>query len=213
MRELFRAGALALVLSAAGGIAAAQQPAEPSRSQGDQKVESGRTQQLAPAGKDDEGLSRIPTDHPGNIDGEKGNTAGHTPEDGQAIGAAPSDPHSADGGNNPAAVTETTPAKHSPVNAEKDAHWWLDRGQELTAEQKQEIYAQLAGNGAQKGAGKRIFAEPSAVIPYDANLFDIPRGLAADIPYIGGFKYVVEQNKVVLVDPVNGTVAAVIEGQ
>jgi preprotein translocase subunit SecA len=57
----------------------------------------------------------------------------------------------------------------------------------------------------------QIFAKPSAEIPLGAKLYDLPQDLAAKIPYVEDFKYVVDQNKVVLVDPVNGTVAAVIE--
>jgi hypothetical protein len=42
-------------------------------------------------------------------------------------------------------------------------------------------------------------------------LYEIPKDLAGQIPYIENFKYVVDQNRVVLVDTVNGVVAAVIE--
>jgi hypothetical protein len=136
-----------------------------------------------------------------------------SPPQDQVIGPPNAGPVPArgDGLDIPGASAQTAPAKHSPENAAKDDHWWLDRGQDLTAEQKQAIYAQLARNGAQAGAGMQIFAEPSAVVPYDAKLYDMPRELAAQIPSIDEYKYVVDQNKVVLVDSVNGTVAAVIE--
>jgi hypothetical protein len=114
-------------------------------------------------------------------------------------------------GELPGASPGTYPSTLSMANAARDAHWWLDRGLALTDEQKRTIYRTLARDGAQAGAGVRIFAEPSAVVPPDARLHEIPRDLAGQIPYIGDFKYVVEQNKVVLVDPVNSDVAAVIQ--
>jgi hypothetical protein len=110
----------------------------------------------------------------------------------------------------PGASAETMPAKFSAENDAKDAHWWLDRGLALSPEQKQKIYALLARDGAQKGPGTQIFAEPSAELPLGTRVHEIPGELAAEIPYIKSFKYVVDQSKVVLVDSVNGTVAAVI---
>lgn len=136
-----------------------------------------------------------------------------SPPQHQVIGPPNAGPVAArgDGIDLPGASSQTYPALLSPENDARDAHWWLDRGLALTDEQKRTIYRQLARDGAQAGAGVRIFAEPSAVVPPDARLHEIPRELAAQIPYIGDFKYVVEQNKVVLVDPVNSDVAAVIE--
>jgi hypothetical protein len=111
----------------------------------------------------------------------------------------------------PGVSRQTAPSTVSPENAAKDDHWWLDRGQDLTAEQKRAIYAQLARDGAKSGPGIQVFAEPSAELPLGAKLYEIPKGLVSEIPAIDKFKYLVDQNKVVLVDPANGTVAAVIE--
>jgi hypothetical protein len=110
----------------------------------------------------------------------------------------------------PGASPQTVPATKSPENAAKDEHWWLDRGLSLSAEQKQQIYRTLARDGARAGAGVGVFAEPSAIVPTDAKLHEVPKELATAIPYIEDFKYFVTQNKVVLVDPVNNVVAAVL---
>lgn len=206
MRDILYAGAVALALVGLGGIAMAQQQ--------DQAQQPQPTQ---PQGKMDQpvGEGQPQGERPGKIDGQEGNTAGSTPEGGQAIGLAPSDPNSTDGAEGAAVndPTETTPAKHSPVMAERDAHWWLDRGQALTPEQKRTIYARLARDGAQAGSGVKVFAEASAIVPPEAELREIPKQLTTEIPYIEDFRYLVEENQVVLVDPVNHNVAAVIGEQ
>jgi hypothetical protein len=136
-----------------------------------------------------------------------------SPPQHQVIGPPNAGPVAAkgDGPVVPGASEQTVPAKLSKENDEKDEHWWLDRGLALSADQRQKIYQQLARDGAQAGAGTGIFAEPSAIVPSDAKLYEVPKDLASAIPYIQRFKYVVAQNKVVLVDPVNGVVAAVID--
>jgi hypothetical protein len=186
MRKSARSSTLAIVLSLAvvGAIAQAQSP---DRAESEAKAKGGQEQ--APA----KGAPDSPPQH-------------------QVIGPPNAGPIAAKG-NGPAvpgASSQTVPSNISTENNAKDEHWWLDRGLALSAEQKQQIYKTLARDGAQAGAGTGIFAEPSAVVPTEAKLHEVPKELAAAIPYIEDFKYVVSQNKVVLVDPVNGVVAAVI---
>jgi hypothetical protein len=194
MRGMAGIGALALMVALAGGVAAQTQ--QPEKSQQTEQQQSGETLKKG-----------------GGPETVKAEGAPDSPPQHQVIGppnAGPV-PLRGDGLDLPGASAQTAPAKHSAANAAKDDHWWLDRGQDLTDEQKQAIYAQLARDGAKAGAGMQIFAKPSAEIPLGAKLYDMPQNLAAKIPYVEDFKYVVDQNKVVLVDPVNGTVAAVIE--
>jgi hypothetical protein len=186
MRKLIQGSTLALLVGLAA-ITAAAQAQSPDRAEGEAKAKGGQEQ--VPA----KGAPDSPAQH-------------------QVIGPPNAGPIAAKG-NGPAipgASPQTEPSNASSENNAKDEHWWLDRGLALTAEQKQQIYKTLARDGAQAGAGTGIFAEPSAVVPTEAKLYEVPKELAAAIPYIEDFKYVVSQNKVVLVDPVNGVVAAVI---
>jgi hypothetical protein len=186
MRKLIQGSALALLVALAAASAAAQAQS-PDRAEGEAKAKGGQEQ--APA----KGAPDSPPQH-------------------QVIGPPNAGPIAMKGEEpaGPGASPQTVPSTVSTENATKDEHWWLDRGLALSPEQKQQIYKTLARDGAQAGAGTGIFAEPSAVVPADAKLYVVPKELAAAIPYIEHFKYVVSQNKVVLVDPVNGVVAAVV---
>jgi hypothetical protein len=186
MRKSVRSGAFAIILALATGSALTQAQS-PDRAESEAKAKGG--QEAAPA----KGAPDSPPQH-------------------QVIGPPNAGPIAAkgDGPVVPGASSQTVPSTMSADNNAKDEHWWLDRGIALSAEQKQQIYKTLARDGAQAGAGIGIFAEPSAVVPTEAKLYEVPKELAAAIPYIEHFKYVVSQNKVVLVDPVNGVVAAVV---
>ena len=185
MQSFLRNGAIAAVITVAVATAAAQAP---DRAEPEAKAKGGA--ETSPA----KGAPDAPPQH-------------------QVIGPPNAGPIAAKGDapGIPGASEQTVPAKLSKENDEKDEHWWLDRGLALSADQKQQIYRQLARDGAQAGAGTNIFAEPSAIVPSDAKLYEVPKDLVSAIPYIQRFKYVVAQNKVVLVDPVNGVVAAVID--
>ena len=186
MRKSVRSGAFAIILALATGSALTQAQS-PDRAESEAKAKGGQEQ--APA----KGAPDSPPQH-------------------QVIGPPNAGPIAAKGEGPavPGASPQTVPSTVSTENAAKDEHWWLDRGLALSPEQKQQIYKTLARDGAQAGAGTGIFAEPSAVVPTEAKLYVVPKELAAAIPYIEHFKYVVSQNKVVLVDPVNGVVAAVV---
>ena len=187
MREMVRISALAIAVALAAGNVAVQ-------AQSTDKAESEAKRQGGPETRAAQGAPDSPPQH-------------------QVIGPPNAGPIAArgDGLDIPGASRQTAPATVSAENAAKDDHWWLDRGQDLSAEQKQAIFAQLARDGAQSGPGTKIFAEPSAELPLGTKLYEIPKGLTSAIPSIDKFKYVVDQNKVVLVDPVSETVAAVIE--
>jgi hypothetical protein len=237
MRIRFAVSTIALAVAIAGSAAAQTQA--PQQDQGSQPAQLNQGSQPAqlnqgsqPAqlnqGSQPAQLNQggQPAQDQGSQPGmkERAEQQGGAPEEKRALGAPDSPPqHQVIGPPNagpvaargegmdiPGASQETVPAKLSQENAAKDDHWWLDRGQDLTAEQKKAIYAQLARDGAQAGPGTQIFAEPSAEIPLGTKLYEMPQPLLAEMPHLQKFKYVVDQNKVVLVDPVNGTVAAVI---
>ena len=187
MRKSVRNSALAIILAFAAGTAVAQAQS-PDRAEPEAKAKGGQETQPA------KGAPDAPPQH-------------------QVIGPPNAGPiaNRGEGPVVPGASMETVPATMSEENNKKDEHWWLDRGLALSPEQKQQIYRTLARDGAKAGAGVGIFAEPSAIVPTEAKLYEVPKELAAAIPYIEDFKYVVAQNKVVLVDPVNNVVAAVID--
>jgi hypothetical protein len=148
----------------------------------------------------------------GGPETQKAQGAPDSPPQHQVIGPPNAGPVAVRGDASPlGSSTQTIPSTLSQENAARDAHWWLDRGLALSDEQKRKIYGQLARDGAQKGPGTTIFAEPSVELPLGTRFYEIPAELSAEVPYIKSFKYLVDQNKVVLVDSVNGVVAAVIE--
>jgi hypothetical protein len=153
-----------------------------------------------------------PVPSTGGPETQKALGAPDSPPQHQVIGPPNAGPVAVRGDESPVgASTQTIPSTLSQENAARDARWWLDRGIALSEEQKRKIYGQLARDGAQKGPGTTIFAEPSVELPVGTKFHEIPAELSAEIPYIKSFKYLVDQNKVVLVDSVNGVVAAVIE--
>lgn len=183
---------VALILGlAAGAPLAAQEP-------GNAPAQSG-----AEAEKSEPGM--VGPDTPENRGGQ-GNPA---PD--QVIGPPSAGPVVNPGADGALLQGETAPAKHSEENAAKDARWWLDRGTALTDEQSREIFATLAGKGEADSSGT-LHAEPSAVIPHDLTLHALPEDLTERIPYIRDFRFVTMDDKVVLIDPVNRVIAAVVEG-
>jgi hypothetical protein len=116
----------------------------------------------------------------------------------------------------PGASAETMPSTLSAENAAKDAHWWLDRTTALSDEQKRTIYRTLAGERkagdqtADGSAAAKIYPEPSVELPVGTKVHELPEELKAQIPYIKNFKYLTADNKILLVDPDDWTVAAVV---
>jgi hypothetical protein len=119
----------------------------------------------------------------------------NNPKDDMVVPKPPSE--GADGMPNakdiPGAGPQTTPSTVSAQNAEKDKHPWLDRGVALTPEQKKAIYNSISTKLDTDGASK--------VKPQD---------VTAKLPAISDLKYVKTNKLVLLVNPPNNTVAAVI---
>lgn len=111
----------------------------------------------------------------------------------------------------PGAGAQTTPSTVSAENAEKDKHAWLDRGVGLTADQKKAIYTSISTKLDTDGASKvKIYGSVSEVLPGDFSAQTLPPDLATKIPSISDLKYVKTNNQVLLVNPGNNTIAAVI---
>jgi len=107
---------------------------------------------------------------------------------------------------------QVAPAKESQINTAKDKQWWLDRGTAVSDEQKRKIHQSIASRSENRiPASKDIHAEASAVLPAWVVLNELPDELRAEIPYIRDFKFVLTENKVLLIDPVGRAVAMVIE--
>jgi hypothetical protein len=228
MRSLLSSAAAVAVILTATGAGLAQQPPQDAAKSSQQDAAETNKKAAQQGGEDTSKLGQQDAGKQGSQDAssQDANKPGVTggPETRRALGAPDSPPQHqvigppnagpvtlrGDGLDIPGASAETAPAKLSPANNAKDEHPWLDRGLALSDEQKKKIYGQLARDGAKSGAGMAIFAEPAAVVPMDARLYEVPAALASEIPYIKDFKFVVDQNKVVLVDPDNNTVAAVL---
>ena len=102
-------------------------------------------------------------------------------------------------------------AKESPIKAENDKRFWLDRGTALSDEQKQKIHQAVASRGENRiPASPDLYAEVSAVLPSWVVLNELSDELRAEIPYIRNFKVVLTENKVLLIGPTR-TVATVID--
>ena len=111
----------------------------------------------------------------------------------------------------PGASAQTMPSTISAENAAKDKHPWLDRGAALSADQKQLIYRSIANKIDTDNASKaKIYGVVSEALPYSVVPQDLPADVTAKIPGIQDLKYVKANNQVLLVNPPNNTVAAVI---
>ena len=111
----------------------------------------------------------------------------------------------------PGASAQTMPSTISAENAAKDKHPWLDRGTGLSADQKQLIYRSIANKPDTDNASKaKIYGVVSEVLPDSVAPQDLPADVTAKIPAIQDLKYVKANNQVLLVNPPNNTVAAVI---
>jgi hypothetical protein len=109
---------------------------------------------------------------------------------------------------------QAAPAKYSARNADQDAHWWLDRGTAFTDQQKLAIRRAIGDRGTPVPRGAGLHPEPSAEVPADIKLRELPNDLKAQIPFLKDFKYVLTQDrKIVLIDPDDSAVAAVIAAQ
>jgi hypothetical protein len=112
----------------------------------------------------------------------------------------------------PGAGAQTAPSTISAENAEKDKHWWLDRGVGLTPDQKRAIYSSISTKLDTDGASKiKIYGVLSEILPGDFATQSLPPELVTKVPAISDLKYVKTNNQVLLVNPGNNTVAAIIK--
>ena len=82
----------------------------------------------------------------------------------------------------------------------------------LTDEQKLAIYqAVTVRKQSPDPLNSGLYAGMSAIVPLSIPLEELPNELRAEIPHIRHFQFVVTDDKVLLVDPVDRTVATVID--
>jgi hypothetical protein len=110
----------------------------------------------------------------------------------------------------PGSSPQTLPSTISAENAAKDKHWWLDRGQALSPEQKQLIYRSLARGQTANAPDKRIHGVLSEELPAEVTPQEFPSELTAQVPSFRGLKYMMLGDKVLVVNPANKTVGAII---
>jgi hypothetical protein len=140
----------------------------------------------------------------------------NNPKEGMVVPVPPSGGTKTDGKDAaatdlPGASAQTMPSTISAENAAKDKHPWLDRGTALSADQKQLIYRSIANKlDTDKASKAKIYGVVSEVLPDSVVPQDLPADVTAKIPEIQDLKYVKANNQVLLVNPPNNTVAAVI---
>jgi hypothetical protein len=111
----------------------------------------------------------------------------------------------------PGAGAQTSPSTVSAENFEKDKHWWLDRSIGLTPDQKRAIYSSISTKLDTEGASKiKIFGVLSEVLPAEFAAQTLPADITSKMPNISDLKYVKIKDQVLLINPGNNTVAAII---
>jgi hypothetical protein len=228
MRDLFRTTALALVFTA--GVAGAQTLPPNERAVPEAQTQPLNQNQAQPQNQNNERTqpegqpidhaqerAKQPDTNPGNIDGQQGNTAGRTPEKGQAIPLAPSQAEAngnTDGGIDvdiPGVTAQTIPSKFSEQIAEQDEIAIMARPIKLSDEQKAAIWKAIGDKTVPADASKgRIYAEAGVFLPPNVEAQAFPEG-TGNIAALRGLKYVKAGDKVLLVQPANGVVRGVIE--
>lgn len=214
MLDLLRTSALALVFAAGAAVAQTLPPNERAQAPNtQQQPQTTPAQERQQPGTQEQERAKGQGEQPGKIDGELGNTAGRTPEKGQAIGLAPSEA-STDGktaSEVPGATAQTEPAKFSEEIAAQDKLPIMGRPVLLTNEQRTSIWQALGKSDATASTkDEKIYAELGTFIPSPVAAEELPAGLTNSIPAVRGLKYVKADDKVLLVQPANGIVRGVI---
>ncbi len=104
--------------------------------------------------------------------------------------------------------SQTVPSKYSQRNAALDRLPTMATPLGLSAAQKRKIVASVAGKG-QPAAQREV--QLTQELPATVPLLDLPSAIKAEIPNIGHLKYVSTPDKIVLVDPPNRIVVAMID--
>jgi hypothetical protein len=220
MRDLIRTSALVLIFTA--GIAGAQTLPPERASPGHQaQPQNQLNEKSQPEGQPiDHAQERAkqPNTDPGKIDGQEGNTAGRTPEKGQAIGLAPSQAASKGETDDlkdidiPGVTPQTVPSKFSERIAAQDDMAIMARPVNLSDEQKAAIWKAVGDKAATVNDSKgKIFAEAGVFLPPNVEAQPFPEGATGEIAALRGLKYVKAGEKLLIVQPANGIVRGVIE--
>jgi hypothetical protein len=139
----------------------------------------------------------------------------NNPKERMVVPTPPTEGTTTDGTNTPATVpgagAQTMPSTISSENAAKDKHFWLDRGTGLTSAQKQLIFRSIANKPDTDNISKiKMHGVLGEMLPNSIAAQELPADVKANVPNINDLKYVKANNQVLLINPPNNTVAAVI---
>src|SRR5262249_8011067 len=191
--------ALAVLLVAGLGLAAAQTPSESSTQPKAPAEQNPSAQQTQQPDANNPSAAQVPPGEPKSV---------HTPETGPAfvngsLAATGADKNS-----------QTAPAKFSARNdAEDHLPIVAFAFKNLSDEQKRAIVASVkdAKTAPPKGtAPSEAYAKPSMQLPRSADLRALPDAVTAQMPELKPYRYNTVGDKVLLVDPKNHTVVAVL---
>jgi hypothetical protein len=107
---------------------------------------------------------------------------------------------------------ETAPSKFSDRNAEADRHAIMARPLPLTDAQRRRIYDVIMSGGPKQQTAE-IDAKPATILPGTVALHELPPGLADEVPALRGYKYLKNDDRVVIVSPPNRVVVGEIASE
>jgi hypothetical protein len=81
---------------------------------------------------------------------------------------------------------------------------------QLSAEQRTQIYQAVIKDRSHKAAPAGLSIRIGAKVPASVELYELPANVATQVPDVKGFKFVVAQNQVILVDPATNEVVEII---
>jgi hypothetical protein len=123
-----------------------------------------------------------------------------------AAGAAPA-------GAPPGSSPQTTPSTQSAANAAEDRRSWAQRALQLKDEQKQMIRARLLQEKDAPLVPRELTAQAKVGTELSSTvaMSDLPPELIQQVPTTKGFKYVRSEDGLLLVDPLNWMVVAILD--
>jgi len=131
-----------------------------------------------------------------------------------APSAAPAAPDSTMGarppGDRPASALSTPlpspndAAKFNPAADANDKKPTMAHAFAFTDEQRRQLSGMLSGKAQEAGQRSDFKPEVAARMPASAKVNDLPNEVTAQMPMLKPYKYAVVDDKILLVDPVNG---------
>jgi hypothetical protein len=95
-------------------------------------------------------------------------------------------------------------AKFNPAADADDKKPTMAHALNLTDDQRRQLSGMLAGKAQEGGQRSEFKPEVAARMPAAAKVNDLPNEVTAQMPTLKPYKYAVVDDKILLVDPVNG---------